>query len=159
MPKSTMPTPPMTLDEKREDAVNGIFQLAQLGCIITGQYADAGAITMHGPPIAHEVAELAKENDQIAKVTDWLLQTGPYAALVGACLPLIMQVMVNHNVVPADKMANANVVKPEVLESQIKTQMAQRAMAAMLAQKQAEDELRQMEEEFKASQNGAEPTE
>lgn len=158
MPRMSNTPEPLTLTEQREEAVNGIWQIVGLGCIIAGQYADAGAISMHSPPISHEVAELAEKNDQIAKGVDVLLQVGPYAALIGACMPLVMQLLVNHDVLPADKMAGANVVKPEVLESQVKTQMARQAMAAMQAQKDAEEELKEMQKAFaNASQNGSDP--
>lgn len=144
----------LSIGELRQEAVDGIFQIVGLGCIITGQYADAGAISMHGPPIAQEVASLAEKNEQIAKGVDALLQVGPYAGLVAAVMPLVLQLMVNHNVVPAEKLANANVVKPEVLEAQVKTHMARQAMEAMQAQKAAEEELRLMHEEMASSQNG-----
>lgn len=150
---------PLTIDEQREEAVNGVFQLGQLGLVMFGQYADAGAIGMHGPPIAHEVAELAKNNSQVAKGVDLLLQVGPYAGLVAAIMPLVLQLMANHEVIPADKMSGANIVKPEVLESQIKTQMARQAMEAMRAQQAAEQELADLQKEMAAARNGAEPPE
>lgn len=150
-------TGPMTIDEEREEAVNGIFQLVGFGCIMTGQYADAGAISMHTPPISHEVAELAKKNESIAKGVDVLLQAGPYAALIGACMPLVLQLLVNHDIIPAEKMAGANVVKPEVLESQVKTQMARQAMEAMRQQQEAEAEMAEMQKAMAASRNGSEP--
>jgi hypothetical protein len=140
--------------EQREEAVNGIWQIVGLGCIITGQYADAGAISMHAPPLSHEIADLASKNDSVAKGVDYLLQVGPYAGIIGAAMPLVMQILANHKVIPAEKMAGANVVKPEILEAQVKTNMARQAMEVMQQQQQAEEELRQMQEDMMAHQNG-----
>jgi hypothetical protein len=155
-PKKESVTSHTTIKEDRRDAVDGIFQLAGLGCIITGQYADAGAITMHSPPISEEVAELAEKNQKIAGALDTLLEVGPYAGLIAAVMPLVLQILVNHKIFPADKMAGANIVKPEVLESQVKTQMARKAMEALQMQKDAEEELAKMQAEYMASQNGQE---
>lgn len=155
MPTMTQNANPITA--QREEAVNGLFQLGQLGCIIFGQYADAGAIGLHAPPIAAEAAELAEKNDQVAKGIDLLLQVGPYAGLVAAIMPLVLQIMANHKVIPAEKMSGANIVKPEVLESQIKTQMARQAMEAMRAQQEAERELAEMQEAMANARNGANP--
>jgi hypothetical protein len=169
--KAAKPTPPprrdtqntkasvtvQTITEQRAEAVDGIFQLVGLGCIITGQYADAGAIALHSPPISVEVAELASKNDGIAKAVDTLLQVGPYAGLVAVVMPLVLQLLANHKIVSAEKMANVNVVKPEVLEAQIKTQMAKQAMEALQAQAFAEEELAAMQREMEMSQNGQNP--
>lgn len=149
----------LNLTEQREEAVQGIFQIAGLGFIILGQYADAGAIDMHAPGIAHEAADLAQTNEGVAKGIDYLLQVGPYAGLIAVSMPLIMQLLVNHKVLPADKLSGANVVKPEVLESQVKTAMARQAMEAIKAQQEAERELAELQAEMMASQNGAAPTE
>lgn len=141
--------------EERIDGVNGIFQLAGFGCIMTGQFADAGAIEMHGNNISNEIVTLAESNAGIAKGVDMLLQVGPYAGLVTAAMPLVLQFLVNHNVLPAEKMAGFNVVRPEVLESQVKTILTKQAMEAMKAQREAENELAEMQQEMMASQNGA----
>jgi hypothetical protein len=146
---------PQTIKEQRAEAVDGIFQLVGLGCIIVGQYADAGAISVHSPPISIEVAEMADKNEGVAKAVDSLLQIGPYAGLVAVVMPLVLQLLANHRIVSADKLANVNVVKPEILEAQVKTQMAKQAMEALQAQAFAEEELAAMQQEM--SQNGQNP--
>lgn len=151
--KDTRPSTPVVAKGRhaeRIDAVDGIFQLAGLGCIMTGQYADAGAIDMHGHGVSVEVAELAAKNDGVAKVVDTLLQVGPYAGLVAAVMPLAMQLLANHKVVPAEKMSAGGVVSPSVLEAQVKTAMAEQAMEAMRAQKEAQSRLEAMQAEFAA---------
>jgi hypothetical protein len=160
--KETKPSVPVvnkTRNGERVDAVNGVFQIVGLGCIMTGQFADAGAIDMHGPGIANEVAELAAKNDQVGKVVDSLLTVGPYGALVVAVMPLVMQLLANHKIVPAEKMAAGGVVSPTVLEAQVKTAMARQAMEAMQAQREAEQELQDMHARFEAEQNGQAPQE
>lgn len=142
--------PPKTKKELRQEAVDGILQLAQFGCLAFGQFADAGAIGMHGPPIAAEVVELAETNSKVASKVDLLIEVGPYAGLVAAALPFLAQLFVNHGVFKAEQFANAGVVTPQTLESQMKTQMMQRAMAAMREQQRIEDEMRAMQEEMEA---------
>jgi hypothetical protein len=136
---------------ERIDAVDGIFQLAGMGFVMAGQFADAGAIDMHGHGVSVEVAELAAKNESIAKVTDSLLQIGPYAGLVVAVMPMVMQLLVNHKVIPAEKMpASSGIVQPSVLEAQVKTAMAQQALEAMRLQREAEEELKRQQAEFQA---------
>jgi hypothetical protein len=149
----------LTITEQREEAANGFFQMAGLGCIMFGQYSDAGAVSMHGPNISAVAAKMATTNELIAKGLDSFLTVGPYAELIGVTLPFIMQLLANHKVLPADKLSGANVVAPEMLESQVKTQMAQQAMQQMQMQQQAEAELQAMRDEMKASQNGANASE
>jgi len=150
---------PATTQQMREEAANGFFQMAGLGCIMFGQYADAGAISMHGPNISRVAAEMAKTNELIAKGLDSLLTVGPYAELIGVLLPFAMQLMANHKILPAEKLSGANVVSPDMLESTVKTQMAVQAMQQMQMQKAAEEELRLMQEEMMASQNGSNSSE
>lgn len=138
-----------TIKEQRIDACDGIFQLVGLGCIMVGWYSDAGAIDMHGHGVSIEVSELAEQNKGVAKGTDALLQIGPYAGIVAALMPLVVQLAVNHKAVDATKLpANANVVPPDVLTARVQTAMKQQAIAAMKAQIEAEEELRRMETEF-----------
>src|SRR5258707_7007916 len=65
-------------DEARKEAVTGIFGLGSLLAIMRGAYADAGAISIHGPKIAREVTVLGRSNEQIGKALDILGQCGPY---------------------------------------------------------------------------------
>lgn len=152
----TAPEP--TLDELREEAGNGFFQLAGMASIMFGNFADAGAISIHGPNISHVATKMAKTNELIAKGLDALLNVGPYAEIIAVTMPLALQLLVNHKVMPAEALSGANIVKPEVLESQVKTQMAVQAMQQMQLQREAEEELRLMQESMMATQNGSEPS-
>jgi hypothetical protein len=141
---------PKTLQEKRTEAVGGLFQLAQYGCIAFGQFADAGALGMHGPNMAKEIVALADENSKVASKVDLLIEIGPYAGIVAAGLPFILQILVNHGILQAERCANAGVVTPQTLDSQMKTQMMRQAMEAMQEQQRIEEEMRAMEEEMQA---------
>lgn len=151
------PTEPKTIQELRTEAVNGVLQIAQFGCIAFGDFADAGAIGYHGPPLADEVVKLAENNAKVAAKVDLLIQFGPYAGIIAAGIPFLAQILVNHKIFRPESMANAGVVSPEVLESQMKTKMMEQAMDAYRKQREAEEKLMEMQEEMSASTNGDNP--
>lgn len=152
---SNAPKPLSEQGEKREEAILGGFQIAALGAVTFGQFADSGAISMHGESISHEMAVLAEDNEQFATSIDSFLKVGPYAALIGAVLPLALQLLVNHNLIPQKFIPGGQVVPPDMLEAQVKTELIQMQMEAMRAQAEAEEELRKMREEM-ANANGHE---
>jgi hypothetical protein len=121
-------TPPES-GNSRLDAVNGVFQMVQMGCVMGGQYADAGAIGMHGEAISTEVVAIADTNPRIARAVDYLMEVGPYAGLVGAVLPLVLQLAANHKVIPAEKVPG--VMSPEILTMQMESELQKQAMAQM----------------------------
>src|SRR5260370_1206115 len=145
---------PKTQDELREEALNGLLQLAQFGFLAFGDFADAGAIGMHGPPMVTEAVALAKVNSKVAKKVDLFVEVGPYAGIVAAAIPFVAQLLVNHKIFRAEQFANAALVTPATLESQMKTQVMQRAMAAFREQQRVEEEMRNMQEEMAASMTG-----
>lgn len=105
-PGSTSGAPRKPKKPERKDyrpPILGVFQLAAAPCILAGQalkqsafIADAAAITMHAPPIAEAINDLANEDPQVAAVLDRLLVIGPYGAVLAAALPLAAQVITNH---------------------------------------------------------------
>jgi hypothetical protein len=141
-------------DELRQEALNGVLQLAQFGCLAFGAYADAGAIGVFGPPMATEVVTLAKDNDKVAEKVDLLIKVGPYAGLVAAAIPFLAQLLVNHKVFKAEQFGNAGVMEPEMLETQMKTQVLHRAAEARREQMEAQEQLRKLEEEMLRNMNG-----
>lgn len=160
---STIPDPKMptiehekTKDELRQEALDGVLQLAQFGCLAFGNFADAGAIGVFGPPMANETVKLAKENSKVASKVDLLIEVGPYAGLVAAIIPFLAQLMVNHKMFKAEQFGNAGVMEPEMLETQMKTQVLHRAAQARREQMEAQEQLRKMEEEMLAHMNGGE---
>jgi hypothetical protein len=129
----------------RQEAVNGVFQLAGFGLIVAGQHADAGALGEHGPAISHELAALSEKNSKVAAFIDSLTEAGPYAGLVIAVMPLVLQILANHKIVKGDLSA-AGVIAPEVLEAQVKTELARKQAAAIIAQHEAEDQLQHLQD-------------
>lgn len=156
-PKQSAPTAKTLSEqgEKREEAILGGFQLAALGAVTLGQFADSGAISMHAENISHEVAVLAEDNDAFAASIDSFLKVGPYAALIGAVLPLALQLLVNHNLIPQKFIPGGQVVPPDMLEAQVKTDLINMQMEVMKAQQAAEEELARLREEMANNANGS----
>lgn len=123
--------------EKRTEGLNGLGQLAQGLLLMTGQYADAAAMGMHWGGISSEVAKIADSNETVAKPVDFLIEIGPYGALIEAAIPFVMQILANHKVIKPEAMLGSNIVSPEVLEAQMKAKMLQMQAQAMRAQQQA----------------------
>jgi hypothetical protein len=67
---------------------------------------DGFCVAQHTPPIADAVADLAVERPEVAAALDKIMAVGPYGALIGAVLPLAIQIAHNHNKVP-EPMARA----------------------------------------------------
>lgn len=150
-------TPRKTVNDQRSEAVNGIFQLAGFGCVMTGNYADAAAIGMHAGPISTEIVTLGASNDSIGKAIDYLNQVGPYAGLISAVMPLVLQLLANHRRLDASKVPGLS--SPQVLEAKVKAQMAAQAAEEMrqaqAAQREFETAMAQMQEQ--QSQNEHQP--
>lgn len=142
------PTKKLSVKEARESAVVGLGQLAQVPLLATKQYADAGAVGLYWPAIAHEVAELADTQEAIANLIDPLMKVGPYTALVAAVLPFFMQIAVNHGRVAPGSMGT---VPASSLEAQIKTSMAQAELESLRMQQQAEQASAAMRQEMEES--------
>lgn len=149
------PEPRASAKQKaREEAANGIGQILAFGCMVSGNLADAGAIGMHWPGLAHEAAVIADTDAKMASALDYLLQVGPYGNFIVAALPLVAQVIVNHGIVKPEAMAGAGVVHPDTLAAEVKRDMALKAMEAMRAQQEAEAQMREMAQQMRASANG-----
>lgn len=130
--------PRKTINDQRSEAVNGIFQLAGFGCVMTGNYADAAAIGMHSEPISGEIVKLGAVNENIGKGIDYLNQVGPYAGLISAVMPLVLQLLANHGRLDAGKVPGLS--SPQVLEAKIKAQIASQAAQEMREAQQAQRE-------------------
>ena len=154
--------------ERRVEGLGGLGQIAQLACIMAGQFADAAAIGKFGPPVISEVAKLAEIQPAVAKVADFFIETGPYIGLVGAIAPLALQIAANHRILDAEKLTGHGVVSPEILESQMKSEMArmqaeslrdqvESARAAKAAQEEYAAMIREMTHEYENYKNEEEP--
>lgn len=68
--------------------------------------ADAAAIEQAAPGIASAVSDLANERPEVAAVLDRILKAGPYGALLAAVIPMTVQMLANHKVIPAGVMGS-----------------------------------------------------
>jgi hypothetical protein len=113
-----------------------------------GQYADAAAIGNHFGPLAVELANAAEGSEALAKPIDMLIAVGPYGALIAAALPLALQLAANHKLVNAGMMMGQGVVPPEVLEAQMKSQVATMQANALREQREAVEQARKAQAEY-----------
>lgn len=82
--------------------VMGIARMLAAPLAMAGQPADAVAIVTHAPPIADALQNLATARPEVAAALDRVMAVGPYAELLGAVIPLVVQLAHNHGFVPAD---------------------------------------------------------
>jgi hypothetical protein len=104
----------------RAQAVNSVFQITALGLTARGMYADAGAISIHGPKISGELAALAETNSGVASFVDYLTSAGPYTGLFLAVMPLVFQIAANHGRVDATKVSLPGIMEPAELEKKVR---------------------------------------
>lgn len=119
--------------DRRIEGLDGVWQMASLACVVKKQYADAAAFGAHGHDISVEVANLADTDEKIAKAIDLISVSGPYAKLVAVSLPLALQLMANHKMVPAEGLSQFGVTPPELLAKRMELEVATR-FAAMQAE-------------------------
>jgi hypothetical protein len=76
----------------------GFLGLAQLGAFAASFISplDAVAVTDHAPRIAEAVQVTADNDPKFAAAMDRILSAGPYAALISATVPMVIQMMHNH---------------------------------------------------------------
>jgi hypothetical protein len=135
--KAAKPKADSAVTKARAETLVSLGQIAQVPLIATKQFADAGAVALHWPNVAREVARLAESQPQIAKLVDPLMQVGPYAGLITAVLPFVLQLGVNHGRVPAGAMGT---VPATSLAAQIETSLAKQELEALKIQFDAEKE-------------------
>lgn len=137
-----------SLNERRTQGLMGLASLGQGLCLMMGQYADAAAIGQLFSPVAKELSNVADTSDLIAKPIDFLIEVGPYGALIAAVTPLALQFMANHGAIDANRLSGQGVVPPAVLESQMKAQVAQMQTQALMQQKSAMREAAEAQKQF-----------
>lgn len=135
-------------DEARKEGLTGIGQAASAFLLMRGQYADAGAIGVHGPRLIRETVALARQNEPLGRALDMLSQAGPYTGIAMAALPLIAQIAVNHGRIEAGKaMGIQGVMSPAALEAQAKAELAEIESDALRMQHEAEKQLADLKTE------------
>lgn len=86
------------------EGIAGIFQMASVGLLVAaGDHnkpllADSKAVAEHGGNIAVALDALANEKPEVAAVLDKILAVGPYGVVIGAVVPLALQLASNHGV-------------------------------------------------------------
>ena len=146
---------PLSADAKRRfEDMDAFIKVGVAVAVFTKNHADAGAIAMHGPGFTRALAKQADTNEQIAKILDMLGAIGPYSELVGAALPLVMQILVNHDRVPAEAVQNFGVVSPKVLESKVKLELKSAELQLMQQLQQQEQQIADMQVVYNPSSNG-----
>jgi hypothetical protein len=116
-----------------------------------GLYADGAAVAMHGEKIAPELAALGAEYEKFGEAIDKVIAVGPFAGLLTAVAPLVFQIMVNHDKLPAAPLAQFGVVPKEALEMQGKAAAMRQLKAAMEEQQKAEAEMVAIQREVHAN--------
>lgn len=135
----------------RTSEVMSLFDTAALVCMMRQMYADAGAIQMHGPGISRELAKLAEENDQVAKLIDSLGAVGPYTGIVIAVMPLALQIAANHNKIDSDKAAGlGGIMKPEDLAAKVKADAETRGLEMLKAARDSQAAAQELRAEMAA---------
>lgn len=110
--------------------IAGVLQLVVTPLAIAGQRnealaADAAALSIHAGPLIEAVNDLAQEQPAVASALDRLLAAGPYGALIGAVIPLAVQIMANHKVVPPEAAQALGAQDPADLAAQLQRKTQQ----------------------------------
>jgi hypothetical protein len=98
--------------------VTALLQLPAFALGLVGRYRpafalDAATITLHTPGLAEAVHQTALVDERLAMVLEKVLQAGPYGALLGALLPVALQIAANHRRIPVS--AELGILSPEEL--------------------------------------------
>ena len=130
-----------TKTQERAESVNGFGQLAQAVLLMTKQPADAGAVAAHWPNISLEIAKLADTDERVAKMIDNLETVGPYAGIITAVMPFALQILVNHDRIPAESVSGMGVVSKRTMAANVNVSIAAAEMEAIEREKEALEEL------------------
>jgi hypothetical protein len=109
--------------------------LAQVPLIATRQYADVATIDKHWGSVSEELAKLADAQPAFGNVIDNMTKAGPYAGLIVAVLPMVLQIGVNHGRVQPGMLGT---VPKNLLAAQVEADMAAVKLAQMQQQAEAE---------------------
>jgi hypothetical protein len=90
----------------------GLLQIPIMGMSMIGRQtknptlqADGMALAMHAPALAEALNETAKAQPSVGRALESIMKAGPYGAIIGAMVPLVMQLAANHKLMnPAPAM-------------------------------------------------------
>jgi len=90
--------------EQRAQAVFDALSIPVAGIAMAAQasgsqplLADAIVIGKAAPALSIAIAQVADQDDRVARIVDSLVQTGPYAVLFTALMPVVLQIAANHS--------------------------------------------------------------
>jgi len=117
------------------EAMLGLIQIVSLPVAMAATRsdvfaADLVAINVCSEPIADAFDSLAGQNKAVAAALERLGEVGPYGLVLAAVAPLVLQIGVNHGLVPA---GTAGTVSPEVLLAEIAGEPETGAQGGMAA--------------------------
>jgi hypothetical protein len=151
VPRETHLTP---RDETRKDNLMGVMSAGSMLALMRGQYADAGAISAHGPKVARELVLLGKSNEGVGKVLDLLAQAGPYTGIVFATLPLLAQLAVNHGRIDAAKVSGIPGVKSkDALAMEVQAELAEEELNQRKWAQETADNVARLQAEMERPSN------
>lgn len=90
--------------KSKTDYRPGFLGLAQMGSFVASFFSpiDAIAVQDHASNIAEAVQVTADNDPKFAAAMDRILSAGPYAALLSATIPMVVQILHNHDKVPGE---------------------------------------------------------
>ncbi len=132
-PATKSTTPRKKADINYRDGITGLLQIPAFGL---GMFApinpafglDSATILLHAPVIASALEQTALNNEQVAAMLDQILTVGPWGALLGALVPLAVQIAANHGLVPAGE--ESGTLTPEQLMGMVAARQAAAAPSA-----------------------------
>lgn len=89
-----------------------------------------GEDTAESPGLARAISNLAAEEPQVAAVLDRLMTAGPYAEVIGAAIPMVVQLLTNHRRIPLQVAQTIGAVDPAAIAEGLAAQGEQMAAAA-----------------------------
>jgi hypothetical protein len=115
--------------------INGLLQIAAFPLALGGKVRpalalDAAAITIHGQNISEALNAIAQERPEVAAALDRILSVGPYGLLIGAVIPLVAQIGVNHGKIPDAVGASMGAIPRKDLEADLRRQAEEYGNAA-----------------------------
>jgi len=123
--------------QARQDFTGPLTDVVRLGwgVLAVTAPADAAALKVHGPGMVEAWNALAAENAQVAKGIMWLTTGSAYGAVVMATMPMVVQVLANHDRLPHGRLAALGVQDPAELAQITREDIAlmQEAAAAQAA--------------------------
>lgn len=117
--RSTKAPSNATQHRRYEEGVQGLFQIPAMALSFVNP-VDGFCVAHHTPSIAKAVADLAVERPEVASALDRVLAVGPYGALIGAVIPLAIQLMHNHDMVPESMAKSMGATPKKDIERHLK---------------------------------------